>query len=163
MHKKYSLLLGRFQLPQPHRGHFSLIDTLLSEGKNVVIALRKEDGTKANPYSQAQRTVAFEGFYRKEIEEGRIVIINVPDIIEVAHGRTPGWKIREVKVPSFISSISGTGIRENGGFRVLWLTGNSGAEDHDSKRAPGSFERCEPGRKRDESFYIPGRRLLTYG
>ena len=127
MSEQYSLILGRFQTPQPHSGHFALIDTLLHEGKRVVIALRKEDGTDKNPFTQAQRTVAFEGFYKEEIAEGRIVILNVPDITEVIHGRTPGWHVREVDVGQMGMAISGAEIRKNGGHRVYWLTGNSGA------------------------------------
>ncbi len=126
MLEEYSLILGRFQVPMPHSGHFGLVDAVLREGKNVIIALRKEDGTEANPFTQAQRTVAFEGFYKEEIADGRIVIINVPNIVEVVYGRTPGWQIREVSVPS-ASAVSGTEIRKTGGFKVLWLTGNSGA------------------------------------
>jgi hypothetical protein len=123
--EEYSLVLGRFQVPQPHRGHFALIDQLLREGKRVVIALRKEDGTDKNPFTQAQRAVAFEGFYKKEIAEERIVIINVPNIVEVVHGRTPGWRVRKVKVD--VPKVSGTEIRKTGGYHVYWLTGNSGA------------------------------------
>ena len=126
MSEEYSLILGRFQVPLPHKGHFALIDKVLSEGRRVVIALRKEDGTEQNPFTLAQRTVAFEGFYKEEIAEGRMIIINVPNIVEVVYGRTPGWQVRQVCVPS-ASDVSGTVIRENGGFRVLWLTGNSGA------------------------------------
>ncbi|KKN85725.1 hypothetical protein LCGC14_0275300 [marine sediment metagenome] len=126
MSKEYSLILGRFQVPMPHRGHFALIDKVLSEGRRVVIALRKEDGTDSNPFTQAQRTVAFEAFYKEEIAEGRMIIINVPNIVEVVYGRTPGWEVRKVSAPR-ASNVSGTAIREDGGHRIYWITGNSGA------------------------------------
>ena len=89
-HKEYTLLLGRYQCLPPHDGHCGLVRALLEEGKNVVIGLREEDGTDKNPYTQAQRTVEFEKIFKKEIEEGRVIIVNFPDIVEVAYGRTPG-------------------------------------------------------------------------
>lgn len=112
-HKEWTLLLGRFQVPTPHKGHRMLINTLLDEGKNVLIGLRKEDDTEKNPYTIKQRKMAFTKAYRKEIEQGRVKVIGIPDVVEVAYGRTPGWNIYEIEVPEHIKQISATEIRKN--------------------------------------------------
>jgi len=112
MHKEWTLLLGRFQVPKPHKGHVMLVETLLEENKNVVIGIREEDGTDTNPYTIEERKSAFEKIFYKEIGEGRVKILALPDIIEVAYGRTPGWKIYHIDVPEEIKKITGTSIRE---------------------------------------------------
>ena len=116
-HKQYSLFPCRFQVIPPHEGHQAILQFLLDEGLNILICLRKEDGTKKNPYTVAQRTVALEMLYAKEISEGRIVIIGIPDITEVVHGRNVGWKVRKIKLPTRIESVSATQIRA---AKLLW-------------------------------------------
>jgi len=111
-HKQYSLVLGRFQCIPPHKGHQELIRTLLREGKNVLIALRKEDGTEKNPYTIEERKKAFEQIFKKEIEEGRVKIIGIEDVVEVVFGRAPGWKIREIRLSPELEKISATEIRK---------------------------------------------------
>ena len=112
-HKIYELFIGRYQVPQPHEGHIKLIRKILNEGKNVCIALRKEDGTEQNPYSQKERREGFETIFINEIKEGKIVIIDIPDIANVCYGRKVGWGIREIKLSKEIENISGTEIRKN--------------------------------------------------
>ncbi len=112
-HKQWTMLLGRFQVPKPHAGHKMLIKTLLDEGKNVLIALRQEDGTDKNPYTTTQRKEAFEKIYKKEINKGRVKVLSLEDVNEVAYGRTPGWSIREIQVPERTKKISATKIRED--------------------------------------------------
>jgi len=111
-HKEWTMLLGRFQCIPPHAGHQALVESLLDEGKNVLIGLRKEDGTDKNPYTLSQRTIAFWLMYEKEIEEGRVSIVPLPDIVEIAYGRTPGWKIKEIKLENNLEKISGTEMRK---------------------------------------------------
>jgi len=109
-HKQFSLVLGRFQ--PPHEGHFALIRKILSEGKNVCIALREADFTEKNPFDYEERALIFYKEFEKEIKEGRIKIIFVPDIVEVCYGRKVGWKIRRIRLPKRIEKISATEIRK---------------------------------------------------
>lgn len=110
-HKEWTMLLGRYQCLPPHKGHCELVRELLKQGKNVCIALRKEDKTEKNPFTQLERKMEFEKIFKKEIKEERICIIYVPDIIEIAYGRKPGWKITEIKLDKQTESISATEIR----------------------------------------------------
>lgn len=109
--KIYSLVIGRFQIIPPHKGHLTLIDTLLKEGKNVCIALRDTDIDEKNPYNFHQRYKAFEKIYKDYIAERRIQIIKIPDIEDVVFGRQVGWGIREIKLAPEIEAISGTKLR----------------------------------------------------
>ena len=111
-HKKYSLVIGRFQCLPPHAGHLTLINKVLEEGGNVLIGLRKQDGTDKNPYTQKQRKRAFKNIYKKEIAEGRVIVMNIPDIEEVVYGRQVGWGIREIKLDAKTEAISATKIRK---------------------------------------------------
>jgi len=110
--KKYSLLIGRYQCLPPHKGHQTLIDKLLNEGKNVLIALRKEDGTKNNPYTQLERQYHFTKIYKKEIRLGKVKIVNIPDIEEVCWGRGVGWGRREIRLDEKTEAISATKLRK---------------------------------------------------
>jgi nicotinamide mononucleotide adenylyltransferase len=111
-HKEYSLVIGRFQCIPPHDGHVELIRTLLREGKNVCIALREADLSEKNPYTSIDRRIAFENIFKREIMRGSVKIIDLPDVVEVVYGRTPGWKIREVRLSENLESISGTKMRK---------------------------------------------------
>jgi nicotinamide mononucleotide adenylyltransferase len=110
--KKYSLFIGRYQVPVPHEGHIKLIRTVLDEGKNVCIGLRKEDGTDKNPFTIAERWAAFEKIFKEEIKDGRVIIVALPDIEEVCCGRDVGWGFRQIKLDEKTESISATKIRE---------------------------------------------------
>jgi cytidyltransferase-like protein len=44
-----SLVIGRFQ--PFHDGHYALVQTLLDEGKDVVVAIRDTPFNEDNPYS----------------------------------------------------------------------------------------------------------------
>jgi cytidyltransferase-like protein len=108
--KTWTLFLGRFQ--PPHEGHFAIVQKLLDEGKNVVIGLRKADGTDKNPYPYSQREGIFMSKFIDEIRNGTVKITHLPDIAEVVYGRTPGWKIREIRLDPELEKISGTNIRK---------------------------------------------------
>ena len=110
--KIYSLLIGRYQCLPPHEGHLTLARTLLAEGKNVCIALRDTPIKESDPFSVAERKAAFEKVFEKEIEEGKVCIIGMPDIEDVCYGRKVGWGIREIKLDEKIEAISATKARE---------------------------------------------------
>ena len=110
-HKEYSLFLGRFQVPEPHDGHKKIIDVLLKEGKNVCIGLRANSGDKKNPLNFYSRREAFERIYKAEILSGKMIVIPLPDIKEIIHGREVGWTIRQIHLDKEIENISATSIR----------------------------------------------------
>jgi len=108
-HKQYSLFIGRWQ--PFHKGHKALIEKVLKEGKNVLIAIRDTERNEDNPYTVRQR----KRMIRKAMKEwgDRVKIIVIPDVIEVCYGRKVGWKIRRIKLPKAIEKISATKIRKS--------------------------------------------------
>jgi len=111
------MVLGRFS--PFHNGHKALVDKLLDEGKEVVIAIRDTPFSEDDPFSPYERRKMIHNIYGDQIET-----IVVPNIEEVVHGRKVGWKIREIVLDQEIQAISATAIRKP---KILWLTGNSGA------------------------------------
>lgn len=107
---KYSLFIGRFQ--PFHNGHRAQIDKLLSEGKNVCIAIRRTEHSESDPYPAMDRfkmiRTAYPAYAFPNVE-----VIIIPDIEEVVYGRDVGYKIREVRLDEDTESISATKIRES--------------------------------------------------
>ena len=112
-----SLIIGRFQ--PFHDGHYALIQTLLDEGKDVVVAVRDTPFNKDNPYSVFERRQMI----HHALGDGVVTVV-IPDIEEVIYGRKVGWKIREIILDEGTQEISATAIRKP---KILWFTGNSGA------------------------------------
>lgn len=111
--KTYSLFIGRWQ--PPHDGHKKLIDTVLNEGKNVAIALRNTNIQESDPYSINERIDLWKQIYPNAVvypNQGRIVLVDIPDISEVIFGRKVGWDIREIHLDKETEAISATKIRE---------------------------------------------------
>lgn len=108
MKKIYSLFIGRFQ--PLHNGHIALIQSVLNEGKNALVAIRDTEISKDNPYSYAERKKMFKIAFGNKIK-----IMKIPDIEEVCYGRQVGWGIREIRLSLEIENISATKIRELNG------------------------------------------------
>lgn len=120
-----SLFIGRWQ--PFHDGHKQLIETVLKEGKPVVIGIRDTDISHSNPYTVSERWAMIQ---RALHEYGELVkIIPVPDIDEVCYGREVGYGIRQIGMGEEVESISGTKTREANKPTqdIIWLTGQSGA------------------------------------
>jgi len=119
----YSLFIGRWA--PFHNGHKKLIDTVLNEGKPVVIAVRDTKISEKNPYTTEERIEMIRKAYNND---GRVKVIAIPDISEVCYGRDVGWSIREIRLDEEIEAISATKVRGNEqtkrglGFTV-WFTG----------------------------------------
>lgn len=107
--KPHSMFLGRYQ--PLHDGHIKLIRTALDKGENVCIAMRSCDRSKSNPYGFNERCAMFHKVFVEEIEDGRMVFINMPNIMKVCHGRKVGWSVEEIKLDEETEAISGTKIR----------------------------------------------------
>jgi len=105
----YSLFIGRFQ--PPHEGHITLMRKVLEEGGKVCIGLRDTKIDEKNPYNVEERTELFRKFFKEEMENKSVIIVGLPDIKEVVFGRTPGWKIRQIRLDKKLENISATKIR----------------------------------------------------
>lgn len=103
--EEYSLFIGRYQ--PLHPGHIKLIQSVLDEGKAVVVGLRETGINESNPYSVQERREMFE-----KVFGDRIKVIAIPNILEVCHGRKVGWVVRVIKLDKETEAISATKIRE---------------------------------------------------
>ena len=101
-----SLFIGRWQ--PFHAGHQKLIDSVLAEGKDVVIAVRDTPYSESNPYSVEERIRQIRAVYP---DLSRVWIHSIPDIAEVCYGREVGYAIREIRLDAATEAISGTAIR----------------------------------------------------
>lgn len=106
----YSLFIGRYQ--PPHLGHLTIMRKVLDEGGKVCIGLRDTKKDEKNPYSVEERIEKFCQLFTKEELYDKVVFVKLPDIKEVAFGRLPGWKIRQIRVDKEIEDISATKIRK---------------------------------------------------
>jgi len=123
--KSASLFVGRWQ--PFHEGHQALVETVLSKGKPVVIAIRDTELSQKNPYTVNERW----GMIQKALHQyGELVkIIVIPDIDEVCYGRDVGYGIRKIELSDNLHAVSGTNKRKEKPpvHPILWLTGQSGA------------------------------------
>lgn len=107
MKKIFSLMIGRFQ--PLHNGHIALIQSVLNEGKNVLVAIRDTEISENNPFNYQERKRMFKVAFGNKVK-----VIKIQDIEEVCYGRKVGWGIREIRLSQEIENISATKIRQNG-------------------------------------------------
>ena len=107
--KKYSLFVGRWQCIPPHKGHIALIEMVLKENKNVLIAIRDTEQDRNNPFTVEQRRKALRKSFKKW--GNQVKIMKIPDIEEIVYGRKVGWGIRKITLPKELEDISATRIR----------------------------------------------------
>lgn len=120
-----SLFVGRWQ--PFHKGHQTLIETVLKKGKPVVVAIRDTEISHQNPYSTFERWSMIQKAFSKYGELVKIIVI--PDIDEICYGRDVGYAIRKIDLDQQTENISGTKTREKSKptKSIIWLTGQSGA------------------------------------
>ena len=111
MKKKYAMFIGRFQTPRLHDGHLWLFRQKLDEGVPVLIAVREVEQDEKNPYTAEQVKDMICGQLSKEVIEGRVRVICIPDIIGIYYGRDVGYEVVELKPPPEIAAVSATAIR----------------------------------------------------
>lgn len=122
---KHSLFVGRYQ--PFHDGHKRLIETVLKQGKPVVVAIRDTAIDHKNPYTTDER---WRMIHDALSEYGSLVkIITIPDIDEICYGRDVGYDIRRIELDADTEGISGTKTREakKPTHPIIWLTGNTGS------------------------------------
>ena len=108
-----SLFIGRYQTF--HKGHKTLMQTVLDEGKDIIIALRDTKKDNRNPFSIEERVSMIKKEFPEAVvypEIGKITIVSIPDMSEVVFGRGVGWSIRKIKLDKEIESISATKLRK---------------------------------------------------
>lgn len=107
MNKPRSLFIGRWQ--PLHNGHIYIINKVLAEGRNVLIAVRDTPISDKNPFTVEERIKRIRETFP---DEERVAIMVIEDIDQVCYGRNVGWEIREISVPQDIAEISATKTRE---------------------------------------------------
>ncbi len=98
------LFIGRFQ--PFHPGHAAVIEKLQDEGKDVVVAVRDTPLNEDNPLTIEERLTLIRSKFNN------VEIIIIPDIEEIAYGKKPGWKFKEVRLDKMMEKISGSSIRK---------------------------------------------------
>lgn len=108
---RYSLYIGRFQ--PFHEGHKWCIQTMLSNGKKVCIAIMDINETEPenNPYTFEQVSNMIKKEMSNEIQIGLLKIVKLPPIESVNYGRDVGYDLIEHVPPKKIKEISATKIR----------------------------------------------------
>ena len=101
--KKYSLFIGRFQ--PFHEGHQTFIQTLLDEGRKVLVGIRDTPRDKDNPYDAEQVLEMINTVFPN------VKTIVLPDIEEVVYGRKIGYDIRKLELGAEVEAISASDIR----------------------------------------------------
>ena len=107
-----SLFIGRWQ--PFHAGHKALIELVLEEGRNVVIAIRATIKSPSDPYTVRERKDMIRDSLQATWGYNRVQTIVIPDIADIVFGRTPGYGIRQINLTDGVEAISGTNIREAG-------------------------------------------------
>lgn len=116
-----SLFIGRWQ--PFHKGHKALIDSVLQEGGQVLIAVRETPVSEKNPFTVAERIARIRAAYAGN---EAVEVISIPDIKEVCYGRDVGWGIRRIRLSKQLEEVSATKVR-NSKKGIVWLTGNVGS------------------------------------
>ena len=111
---QYAMFVGRWQ--PLHKGHQSLFQQAMDEGKNVLICIRDVVADKKNPFSAEEVLENVSSFYSQEVEEGKVKVMIIPDICSIEFGRGVGYDIIERIPPTEIGEISATKIRQEMGL-----------------------------------------------
>lgn len=107
--EEWTALIGRFQ--PFHKGHKALVHKLLDEGKRVCIMCRMMPVNRHNPFPPIQVLATIRAEFVREIREEKVMVMSIPNIKEVAHGRDPGWEVYHIDLPEKYTKISASDIR----------------------------------------------------
>ena len=111
---QYAMFVGRWQ--PLHKGHQSLFQQAMDEGKNVLICIRDVVADKKNPFSAEEVLENVSSFYSQEVKDGKVKVMIIPDICSIEFGRGVGYDIIERIPPTEIGEISATKIRKEMGL-----------------------------------------------
>ena len=107
---QFAMFVGRWQ--PLHKGHQSLFQEAMNEGKNVLICIRDIEPDEKNPFSPEDVRKNILDHYSEEVTQGKVKVMVIPDICSIEFGRGVGYDIIERIPPQEIGDISATKIRE---------------------------------------------------
>ena len=107
---KRALFIGRWQ--PLHPGHKWLFNQKLEKNIPILIAVRDTPVNDSNPFSTEEVITNLEDEYAKEVGNGMVKVIPIPDIESVNYGRGVGYEINEFEPPKDIGKISATELRK---------------------------------------------------
>ena len=107
---KRALFIGRW--PPLHPGHKWLFSQKLEKNIPILIAVRDTPVDDSNPFTTDDVINNLEKEYSKEVENGMVKVIPIPDIESVNYGRGVGYEINEFEPPKDIGKSSATEIRK---------------------------------------------------
>ena len=107
---QFAMFVGRWQ--PLHKGHQSLFQEAMNEGKNVLICIRDVEPDEKNPFSAEDVRKNILNHYSEEVIDGKVKVMVIPDICSIEFGRGVGYDIIERIPPQEIHDISATKIRE---------------------------------------------------
>lgn len=107
---QFAMFVGRWQ--PLHKGHQSLFQEAMNEGKNVLICIRDIEPDEKNPFSPEDVRKNILDHYSEEVIQGKVKVMVIPDICSIEFGRGVGYDIIERIPPIEIGEISATKIRD---------------------------------------------------
>jgi len=107
--RRYALYIGRWQ--PLHNGHMHIMRERLDAGDDVAIGVRDVPLTDDDPYPLGLRVDMVRAAFRKEVEEGRVVVFPIVDIASINIGRKVGYEIKTIEVAPDVAAVSATEIR----------------------------------------------------
>jgi nicotinamide mononucleotide adenylyltransferase len=111
---QWSLFIGRWQ--PLHQGHKELFRQVINEGGKVCIAIRNGEVNDKNPFQVSEVMSMIAKEMKPEIEAGKLMVMQIPDICSVEFGRGVGYDIIEHIPPPEVAEISATKIRKELGL-----------------------------------------------
>ena len=129
MSESVGIYIGRFQ--PLHEGHVKCIEYILEKQDICTILVRDTRVDDQNPLTAQERIDLLRATF-PDREKVRINVITDNDAnLSIYFGREVGYEL--MQLDSYKEKISGTSIRKkmyerkNRKYRIVWLTGNSGA------------------------------------
>jgi nicotinamide mononucleotide adenylyltransferase len=111
---QWSLFIGRWQ--PLHQGHKELFRQVINEGGKVCVAIRNGEVNDKNPFQVSEVMSMIAKEMKPEIELGKLMVMQIPDICSVEFGRGVGYDIIEHIPPPEVAEISATKIRKELGL-----------------------------------------------
>lgn len=111
---QWSLFIGRWQ--PLHQGHKELFRQVINEGGKVCVAIRNGEVNDKNPFQVSEVMSMISKEMKPEIEAGKLMVMQIPDICSVEFGRGVGYDIIEHIPPPEVAEISATKIRKELGL-----------------------------------------------
>lgn len=107
---EWAMFIGRWQ--PWHDGHRWLIDQALNEDKKVLLCIRDVPVDEKNPWTAHQILMNLSKELQDLVQDGRLMIMKIPNIESINIGRGVGYDVIEHVPPQEIHDISATKIRE---------------------------------------------------